>query len=341
MRDMRAVLLERHGPPGVLRPSEVAEPSPGPGELRVRVETVGLNFAEVLSRKGLYGWAPPLPYVLGMEGYGHVDAVGSGVAPDRLGRPVIVGAQHGAYAEAIVVPEHQALDSIEGFSADENAAFAVNFMTAWVSLVEMARLRPSDRVLVQAAAGGVGTAAVQIAKAHGCAVFGTVGSDEKLAVLERLGVDLAVNYRSGDFVAPILDATDGYGVDVVLEVVGGEVFRKSRELLAPFGRVVSAGFASLALQRWNPLSWWRTWRDLPRADIRDLSVASQGFLSSHIGYLLEKPDTIARVWRELRRFAGEHSLRPVIGSTFALDEVASAHELMESRRSSGKIVLRV
>jgi len=205
----------------------------------------------------------------------------------------------------------------------------------------MARLRSSDVVLVQAAAGGVGTAAVQIAKRFGCRVLGTAGSDAKLGRLRELGVDRAVNYRREDFEEAVREDTHGRGVDVVLETVGGDVFRKSRRSLAPFGRVVCAGFASLNLKRWSPLSWWRTWRDLPRADIRDLSVASQGILSSHVGYLLDRPDVIAGIWRALRDFVTTHGIRPVVGHVLPLAEIAEAHTLMESRKSVGKVVLVV
>jgi len=338
---VKAVLLDRHGPPGVLRLQDVPEPRPGAGQVRVRVQTVGLNYAEVLSRKGLYGWAPRLPYVLGMEAYGHVDATGEGVDPARRGEAVLVGAQYGSNAEAVVVPSHQALSAFEAFTPEENAAFAVNYLTAWVSLVEMARLRPTDTVLVQAAAGGVGTAAVQIARRFGCTVYGTAGSDEKLNRLRELGVDEAVNYRRQDFERVLREASGRRGVDVVLETVGGEVFRKSERLLAPFGRIVCAGFASLRLERWNPVSWWRTWRDLPKADIRSLSVGSRGLLSSHVGYLLQQPDVLLRAWSDLRAFTLRHGIRPVVGASFALDAIAEAHALMESRRSHGKIVLQV
>jgi NADPH:quinone reductase len=187
----------------------------------------------------------------------------------------------------------------------------------------------------------VGTAAVQIAKRFGCRVLGTVGSDVKLGRLRELGVDRVVNSRREDFEDAVREETGGRGVDVVLETVGGEVFRKSRRSLAPFGRIVCAGFASLNLRRWNPLSWWRTWRDLPRADIRDLSVASQGILSSHVGYLLDRPDVIARVWRDLRDFVTTHGIRPVVGHVLPLGEIAAAHALMESRESVGKVVLVV
>jgi NADPH:quinone reductase-like Zn-dependent oxidoreductase len=338
---MRAIVLDRHGGPDVLRVREVPDPMPGAGEARVRVEAIGVNYAEVLSRKGLYGWAPAMPYTPGMEATGTIDALGAGVTGRAVGERVIVGAQHGAYAEKIVVPERQALPAIAGFSTEENAAIAVNYLTAWVALMEMARLRPTDRVLVTAAAGGVGTAAVQIATRFGCATVGLAGSDAKLETIRALGAGSAVNYRRPSFQERLRAAAGPARFDVVLEVVGGEVFRAVWPVLAPFGRVVVAGFASLALKRWNPLSWLRTWRDLPKADIRSLAPASHGFMATHIGYLLADPPRLARVWGELMAFVAAHGIRPVVGATFSFDDMAEAHRLMESRRSVGKIVVRM
>jgi NADPH:quinone reductase-like Zn-dependent oxidoreductase len=338
---MKAIVLHRHGGPEVLRVRDVPDPAPAAGEVRVRVEAIGVNYAEVLSRKGLYGWAPPLPYTLGMEATGTIDALGPGVQGRAVGERVIVGAQHGAYAERVVVPERQALPAVAAYSVEENAAVAVNYLTAWVALVEMARLRPTDRVLVTAAAGGVGTAAVQIAARFGCPTVGLAGSDEKLERIRALGAEAAVNYRRADFQARLREAAGDGGFDVVLEVVGGDVFRAVWPVLAPFGRVVVAGFASLALQKWNPLSWLRTWRDLPRADIRSLAPASAGLMATHVGYLLADPPRLARVWGELMAFVAAHGIRPVVGATFAFDQMPEAHRLMESRRSVGKIVVQV
>lgn len=307
----------------------------------MRVEAIGVNYAEVLSRKGLYGWAPALPYTLGMEATGTIDMLGAGVTHRAVGEQVIVGAQYGAYAEQIVVPERQAFPALPSFSIEENAALAVNYLTAWVALMEMARLRPTDRVLVTAAAGGVGTAAVQITTRFGCTTVGMAGSDTKLEAILALGAETAVNYRRPDFTVQLKRAAGADGFDVVLEVVGAEIFRAVWPVLAPFGRVVVAGFASLALQRWNPLSWLRTWRDMPKADIRSLAPGSHGFMGTHIGYLLANPPRLARVWGELMAFVAAHEIRPLVGATFSFDQMAEAHRLMESRQSVGKIVVRM
>ena len=331
MDQLRQYLLRRHGGPAVLALSRGPSPSAGPGEVGVRVSAIGVNYAEILSRKGLYGWAPKLPYVPGMEATGVIDAVGPGVTGRAVGESVVVGTQFGCYAERVVVPAVRALPAVPGYSPAENAAFAVNYATAWVALMEMARLRPTDRVLVTAAAGGVGTAAVQLAAAFGCDVTGAVGSEAKRARLAPLGARQAILYED--------IRSKANQLDVVLELVGGPVYRDALASLAPFGRLVVAGFASLDLQRWNPWSWWRTWRDIPRAGIGDLALASRGVLATHLGYLLDDPPRLLDVWRDLTAFVERHGIRPVIGATVPFERMADAHRLIESRRCVGKVVV--
>ena len=338
---MRAYTLRRTGGPDVLELSDLPSPEPGEGEVAVRVHAIGINYAEVLSRKGLYGWAPERPYTPGMEVAGAIEAVGAGVSADRIGDEVIIGMQYGGYAERVVVGSRQALPAVADLSVEENAAFAVNYMTAWVSLMEMARLRSTDRVLVTAAAGGVGTAAVQIASAFGCEVVAMAGSDEKLERVRSLGASHTVNYRAGGWQTALAQALDGRGPDVILEVVGGEVYRACLDSLAPFGRLVVAGYAGLDYSLWKPWTVWRAWRGKPRADVIELALGSKGVLASHIGYLLGDEDRLERVWAGLVAFCGEHGIRPVVGHTFAFDEIPEAHRLMESRKSVGKIVVRL
>jgi NADPH:quinone reductase-like Zn-dependent oxidoreductase len=334
---VRAVVLRRHGPPEVLRITEVADPAPGPGQVLVRVGHVGLNFAEVLSRKGLYGWAPRLPYVLGMEAAGSIVAAGEGVhrAP---GESVSVGTQSGAYAERIVVPDRLALPAPAGFTSEERAAFGVNWMTAWVGLMEMARLRPGDRVLVSPAGGGVGTAAVQIASRFGCSVVALAGSEAKLERVGRLGAGATVCYRAGGWQRALRDLGP---FDVALEMVGGEVFREARDTLAPFGRIVVAGYAGLDYRRWKPWTWWRAWRGVPRMGLGRMLRGSTGMLSTHLGYLLRDPPRMQSVWDDLVGFTMEHGLHPAVGHVLPFESVVEAHRLLESRASYGKIVLRI
>lgn len=335
---MRAVVLRKTGRPDVIGVSDLPEPVPGAGEVRVSLKYSGINYAEILSRKGLYSWAPKRPYILGMEGAGVIDEVGEGVDPVGVGRDVMVGTQYGCYAEKVVVPEERAIPAIESFTVEENAAFPVNYMTAWVALAELARVAAGEKVLVTAAAGGVGTAAVQLAARLGCEVYGLVGSREKLDLVRSLGAREALSYQeSGCFES--LRSLSG-GVDVVLETVGGRVYRESQSLLNPFGRMVVAGFAGLDLKRWSPLSWWRTWLDLPRAKVGQMAQASTGVMATHLGYLLDEPARLQAIFERLRAFVAERGIKPVVGRIFPFEDVAEAHEFVESRASVGKVLLR-
>lgn len=307
--------------------------------MKIKVKILGLNYAEILSRKGQYNWAPKKPYVPGMEGFGEIIEIGDGVQSVKVGDEVIFGTQFGAYAEYVSVPEYMAFKKIAEFSDEENAAYLVNFMTAWISLINMCRMKPSDKVLIQAAAGGVGTAAVQIAKKYGCKVFGTAGNDEKLKLLDDLGIDLAINYRSADFYK-ILKEKEG-GVDIVLEVVGGDVFKKSIELLNPFGRLIVTGYASIPLVRWNPWTWWLTWKHAPKVNIMKMAQGSYGILASHIGYLIENREVVHQNWNEMKEFVLKHDIRPIVGAVYNFDEMAQAHSFIESRQSHGKVLVKV
>ena len=287
------------------------------------------------------GGPPKRPYIPGMEAFGKISAIGEEVSHLEIGTPVIVVSQFGCYAEEVVVPVSQILPAFDIFNPAENAAFAVQFMTAWVALFEVCRMRATDRVLIQAAAGGVGTAAVQMAKALGCEVFGTASKDIKLDLIRKLGADHPINYHTNDFVEFISEKTDGQGVDVILEVVGGEVFRKSMDVLNPFGRLVVIGFASLNLNKINPFSWWKTWQDIPRVKIDAMATASQVVGASHLGYLLKDTLRMMKIWHDLSTYTMKHELKPIVGHEFKFEEMPDAHRLMESRNSHGKIVVHI
>ena len=337
---MKAILLHKTGKPEVLKYSDVPEPEVGPGQVRVKLEYIGVNYAEILSRKGLYGWRPKgRAYIPGMEGSGVIEAVGDEVDPSLIGKPVMVGTQYGCYAEKVVVPVNQALPAIEGFTMQENAAFAVNYLTAWVALFELMKTQPEETVLITAAAGGVGTAAVKLCAAHGNKIIGLAGSDHKLELIKQLGAQKALNYRSQDY-GKIIKEEDG-GVDVVLEMIGGKIFKTNVKLTRPFGRLAVIGFASLDLKKWNPLSWYKTYRDIPRVDIATMSHQAIGIFSAHLGYLLKNPQRMLQSYEHLRDFVVKHNIHPVVGKVFALKDVAEAHRWIESRQSTGKVLLKV
>lgn len=336
---MNAYVLKKSGPPKVLKISQVNDPEPSAGQVQVKVNCIGINYAEILSRKGLYGWAPKRPYIPGMEASGTITAVGEGVDSSRVGEKVIVGTQFGCYAERIVVDSRMALSAIDLYSSEENAAFPVNYMTAWVALFEIGRLRPGETVLISAAAGGVGTAAVQLASSYGCKVYGMAGNGKKIELIESLGAEKGFNYRKRDYVREISETVSG--VDAVLDLVGGNVYKNSLNLLNPFGKMIVAGFAGLDLKKWNPVSWWRTWRDIPRASVIKMAIKSTGVMATHLGYLLDDPDKMRTIYENLKNFLIKHRIRPVTDKVFSFNDLPASHYYIESRQSMGKVVIKI
>jgi NADPH:quinone reductase-like Zn-dependent oxidoreductase len=332
---MRAHILEKK----TLTLTEVPDPRPADNEVLVQLQYIGINYAEILSRKGLYGWKPKGIYIPGMEASGIILEVGKGVDSARIGQKVMIGTQHGCYAEKITVPSHQALAAIPTYSMQENAAFLVTFITAWVMLVELAHLQSSDTVLVTAAAGGVGSAAVQLAAQMGCKVYGLAGNQAKIDFVQTLGAAGAFNYRGSGWQKQVRDSLSG--ADVVLEFVGGDIFKFCFDLLNPFGRMLIAGFASFNLQKWNPFSWYRTWRDMPRIPIAGLAKKTGAVMASHLGYLLKQPERMIGIYQKLASYVAKHEIKPVIDREFPFEDVLQAHLFIEQRNNIGKVLLKV
>jgi len=242
---VKALVVTRHGPPEVLRLEERPDPVPGPGEVRIRVRAAGINFADLLARVGFYEEAPKPPCVVGYEVAGEIDSVGEGVTSFEPGQRVVAGTRFGGQAELAVAVEGAVVPLPEGWSFEQGAALPVNYATAYAALVRFGALREGERVLIQAAAGGVGTAAVQIAKAIGAEVFGTA-SARKHDAIRALGVDHPIDYRSQDFVKEVRRISGAkQPLDLVLDGIGGSSFRKGFSLLRAGGRLVCIGASAI------------------------------------------------------------------------------------------------
>jgi len=335
---VRSVWITRTGPPEVMEVRETPDPAPGPGQALIRVRASGVNFADVMARLGLYPDAPPRPCVVGYEVAGTVEAVGPGVDVDlAVGRRVVALTRFGGYAEAIAVPAAQVFPLRDTMPFEEAAAIPVNYLTAVLMLRHFGNVKRGERVLVHAAAGGVGMAAIQLCRIAGAEVIGTASAG-KHALLREAGVAHAIDYRTQDFETEVRRLTGGRGVDIVLDATGA--FRKSYRCLAPLGRLVCFGVSGAAtgvkpsrlaaVKRLVTLPWFHPIRLMN--DNKAVIGVNLGHLWNHIELLRDEMLALLDDWAAGR-------IRPVVGKTFPLAEAAAAHRYIQERQNVGKVVL--
>lgn len=339
---MRAAVVTRYGGPEVMEIRDIPVPQPGPGQILVRVKAIGLNFADIFGRLGVYPNTPPPPFVPGLEFSGDVVAV----APDVKkfnGRERVMGySRLGSHAEYVVLGSGYATPVPPSMSYEEGASFLATGISAFHGLVRLANIRKGEKLLLHAAAGGVGLAAIQIARRIGAEIFATAGTDEKGALAKEHGAHHAINYREKDFAAEVKRLTNGYGVDVVMDSVGGEVYKKSWQLLAQMGRYVLYGVSSVtgkgAISRIRAAATFSLMRPLFPPS---LMSANKGIFGFNLGTLTGKEAYFSEATRELLRYFDEGVLKPVIGRVFSFEEIVEAHAFLQSRQSVGKVVVRV
>lgn len=334
---MRQLVISRYGPPEVLTIREAPDPPVVPGAVRIRVHAAGVNFSDLLARQGLYPDAPKPPLVAGYEVAGIVDAVGSGVVAPRLGERVIAMTKFGGQSELVVVPAASAFPLPDGWGFEDGAAFPVVYLTAHHMLVRVAAARSGETVLVHAAAGGVGLAVAELARILGLRVLG-LASAAKHDVLRRYGVQPLDGRDSGwpDLVRRLAPA----GVDIVLDAVGGDSWRRGYALLAPLGRLVCYGVSELSvgLQR-NPIKVvWKALR-WPRFGPVALMNHNRAVAGVSIGRLWSAEAIIRPQIEALLGYAREGRIRSRVDRTFPLEQAAAAHRYIHERRNIGKVVL--
>jgi synaptic vesicle membrane protein VAT-1 len=336
---MRQAVITRHGPPEVFSMREGPDPDPAAGELRIRVRAAGVNFADVLSRLGLYPDAPRPPLVVGYEVAGRVDGVGSGVTGFTNGDRVIALTKFGGYSDVVTVAAAQCFRAPEELSDAEAASIPVTYLTAAIALYRMAALTPGETVLVHNAGGGVGIAATQLARLRRARVIGTA-SPLKHTALRSFGVEHVIDYTHANVADEVRKITRGRGVDVVLDPIGGASFAISYRLLAPLGRLIMFGVSAAAPG--EKRSWWhalRAWRATPTFDPLSLINRNRGVFGLHAGHLWEEHTQVAPLMQVLLSELRAGRLRPVVAKTFPLDRAADAHRFIQSRANIGKVVL--
>ncbi len=328
----------------MLQVQERPDPVAGPGQVRIAVRAAGVNFADTMARVGLYPDAPKPPCVLGYEVAGEVDAVGEGVEGFAIGDRVMAGTRFGGQAELVVVDAGQALPLPERLSFEQGAAFPVNYGTAYAALVLMGGLREGQRVLIQAAAGGVGTAAVQIARNLGAEVFGTA-SAAKHDALRAQGVAHPIDYRSEDFAAAVTRITGGEGLDLVIDALGPASFRKDYRLLRAGGKLVMFGLSeaspeggrsiaatlrSLVTMPLATMPWWKS---------LSLMNENKGVFGLNMLSWWDREGDLDRVTEPLVAELEAGRLEPVVATSFPFAEAGAAHEFIGQRRNVGKVLL--
>jgi NADPH:quinone reductase-like Zn-dependent oxidoreductase len=337
---MKASVISRYGGPNVLELRDMPDPAPGPGEVRVRVRATGLNFSDVMARQGLYPDAPKPPMVVGYEVAGEIDAVGSGVTQSRSGARVIALTRFGGQAQLVSVPESQALPMPDGMSFEEGAALPVVYVTAYHMLFHVGCLRPGDSVLVHMAAGGVGTAVLQLCRTvPGVTVFGTA-SPSKHAYLRELGCQHPIDYRSTDYAAEVRRITNGRGVDMVLDPLGGADWKKGYDLLKPAGRLIAYGFANMASgSTRNIVHVARQFFSMPRFSPMKLMDQNKTVAGVNLGHLWSETELLRKEMTALLELYRAGKIKPHIDVALPLDRMAEAHGRLESRQNVGKVVL--
>ncbi len=340
----RAILIERHGPPESLVEREVPLRDPGPGEVHLRVQAAGVNFADLLMRTGLYGTVPPRPYSPGFEVAGVVVRVGAGVSGWREGDGAVALLRYGGYARDVVVSQRQLFRRPAELSPVNAAAIPVVFLTAWVCLYEAGHARSGESALILGAGGGVGTAAVQLAVRRGLRAIGTAGSPRKREfVTERLGAAACFDSR-GDWEPEVRELVGDRGLDIALDPVGGQATRACRRLLAPLGRLVFYGLSDALPKRKR--SWLRAaraWLRTPRFHPLSLVEPNIGLFGVHLLHLGAKEEILRPTLDEVFSAVVQGELQPVVDRVFSLDRdgAIAAHAHLHARRNLGKVVLAV
>ena len=341
---MRAVVITRHGGPDVLRVEERPDPAVNAGEVRIAVRASGINFADLMARSGVYPDAPKPPSVVGYEVAGEVESVGDGVEGYAVGDRVVAGTRFGGYAELVSVPvEGQVLRLPDSLSFEQGAAIPVNYATAYAGFVIMGGIRKGDRVLIHAAAGGVGIAATQVAKDVGAEIFGTASASKHDAIRGQ-GVHHAIDYRSTDFADEVMKITNGEGIDVVMDAVGPSSFKRSYSVLRQGGRLIMFGLSEvqtgekrdlpavlkgLVRMPMATMPWWKS-----------LSVMNEnkGVFGLNMLSWWDR-EGLARALEPLEAGVASGAYVPVVAEAFPFDRAADAHRFIGEGKNVGKVVL--
>lgn len=339
---MRQIWIPKAGEPEAMEVREAADPTPAKGEIRIRVAAAGINFADIMGRLGIYPDLPPMPVVVGYEVGGTVDAVGEGVDSAWVGKQVLGLCRFGGYSDVICLPEIQVHELPDGMTVEQGAALPVNYLTAYQLIEVMGSLKAHETVLVHSVGGGVGIAATQIAKRIGARVIGTasVGKHDRV---REFGVDECIDYRSEDFEKRVLELTDGRGVELILDAVGGDSFTKGFNALAPTGRLGMFGMSSAATGKSrNLLSVFKAVSAMPFFKFNPVTLMNENksVFGVNVGHLWDQAPMVNQWMIALLDYYREGAISPHVDATFSFDQAAEAHRYIQDRKNFGKVLLK-
>jgi NADPH:quinone reductase-like Zn-dependent oxidoreductase len=336
---MRAIVTTRNGDVGAMKVETRPDPVAEKGQVLIRTKAAGLNFADILARQGLYPDGPRKPCVMGYEVSGIVEAVGAEVDQNLVGKPVIAMTRFGGQAELVVAPVTQIFEKPAQFNFEQGAAIPVNYLTAWALLVTMGGLQKGEAVLIHNAGGGVGLAALEIAKHIGAKTFGTASAG-KHEFLKQRGLDHAIDYRKQDWLPVLLELTQGRGVELAIDPLGGKSWKQTYRALRTTGRMGIFGMSTASASGIRgKLRAMKALAQTPRFHPLALMNRNKGVFGLNLGHMWGEGEKVAAWTQEIVRGIHEGWIQPHVDRAFPFDQIAEAHRYIEARKNIGKVVL--
>src|SRR5947207_2061995 len=336
---MRQIVTTANGGIEVLKVEERPDPKPSAGDVLIRVKAAGLNFADIMARQGLYPDAPSKPCVMGYEVSGIVDSAGPGVDQTLIGKPVVALTRFGGQSELVVVKATQIFEKPESLSFEQAAAVPVNYLTAYALLAVMGSLQPGEAVLIHNAGGGVGLAAIDIAKRLSATTYGTA-SPGKHEVLRRRGLDHPIDYRNQDWLPELKRLTNNRGVELVIDPLGGGHWKKSYQALRATGRLGMFGMSTASANGLKgKLEMLKAAWQTPWFHPFGLLNKNKGVFGLNLGHMWHEPEKVSEWMTVIINGVKEGWIRPHVDKSFLFDQVGAAHSYMEARKNIGKVVL--
>jgi NADPH:quinone reductase-like Zn-dependent oxidoreductase len=336
---MRAIVTTRNGDVDVMKVEERPDPIPANGQVLICVRASGLNFADIMARQGLYPDGPPKPCIMGYEVSGIVEAVGAEVDGSLVGQPIVAMTRFGGQAELVAVPFAQTFEKPETLSFEQGAAIPVNYLTAWALLVTMGGLKKGEAVLIHNAGGGVGLAALDIAKHIGAVTYGTA-SPGKHSFLKERGLDHAIDYRGQDWLPVLMDITKGRGVELAIDPLGGASWKKTYRALRTTGRMGVFGISTASASGIRgKLRALKAMVQTPKFHPLGLMSRNKGVFGLNLGHMWGEGEKVASWTFEIMRGIQQGWIQPHVDRTFPFDQIAEAHRYLEARKNIGKVVL--